>query len=57
MPECKLCNNSVESLEHEIEQLVIDMIKKSNSDWVKKDGACPKCIDYYRNLDNMAEIE
>lgn len=57
MAQCQLCHNSVDSLEHEIEQLVIDMIKKSNPDWVAEDGACYRCIEYYRSLDNMVEIE
>jgi len=57
MPECVLCKESVVSLNTEIEHLVIDMIKKRNSDWIEPDGACPKCIEYYKNLDEMVDIE
>ena len=56
MPECALCKKNVDSLEHEIEHLIIEMIKKSNAEWVEPDGACPKCIEYYKGLDDMVEV-
>jgi len=57
MPVCALCNKTVDSLEHEIEQLLIEMIKKKNADWVEADGACAKCIDYYKALDDMVQVD
>lgn len=57
MPLCTLCNNTVDSLEHEIEQLLIEMIKEKNAEWVEADGACTKCIDYYKTLDDIVTID
>ena len=31
-------------------EYIIEKIKQEHPDWVGKDGACPKCIDYYRQL-------
>jgi hypothetical protein len=28
---------------------IIDAIKKEHPEWVESDGACPKCIDYFRS--------
>lgn len=30
------------------EKQLIDFIKKDYPHWVESDGACPKCVDYYR---------
>jgi hypothetical protein len=56
MAECVLCKKEADGLDHEIEHLVIEMIKKSNPEWIEKDGACQECLDYYKNFDNMVEI-
>ena len=29
---------------------IIEQIKKDHPEWVEKDGACPKCIEYYKKL-------
>jgi len=29
---------------------IIARIKEQHPDWQEKDGACPKCIDYYKKL-------
>ena len=57
MPKCLLCKKDVNSLEHEIEHLIIEMIKENNAGWVEADGACPKCIEYYKGLEDLAEVE
>jgi len=57
MSECILCKEGAVCLNHELEQSVIEMIKKSNSEWVETDGACPKCEEYYAGLDEMVKIE
>lgn len=32
-------------------QYVIKRIKDDHPDWIEKDGACPKCLEYYSNLE------
>ena len=29
--------------------LMIARIKRDHPDWVETDGACPKCVEFYRN--------
>ncbi len=29
---------------------LMERIKKDHPDWVEKDGACPKCVEYYEEL-------
>jgi len=31
-------------------QYAIKMIKQDHPGWVEKDGACPKCLEYYNKL-------
>ena len=56
MSECKLCSNECHDLNHEIELMVIEMIKKQNPQWIDSDGACSKCINYYSSLDDAIEV-
>ena len=53
---CKLCNKEVDSLIHSLEHFGINFIKEQNPEWVQEDRACPKCIDYYKNLDKIVEV-
>ena len=53
MENCKLCKNDVESISEIAEQWLIDTIKEKNPDWVSEDGACEKCIDYYKDLGDL----
>ena len=57
MQECVLCKKDVMAIYRELEKSVIEMIKRENVEWVEADGACPKCIEYYKGLDDMVEIE
>jgi len=57
MKHCKLCDEDVPSLDEKIEDLVLDMIKRSNPDWVEADGACEKCISYYEKLPQFVEVD
>ena len=52
-----LCKDGNQCVHDELEQSVIEMIKKSNADWVEADGACPKCAEYYAKLDDMVKVE
>ena len=53
---CKLCDENGECLDQEIEDIVIEMIKKENPQWVESDGACTRCISHYSGLDDAVEI-
>ncbi len=49
---CPLCKDPVEKLVYrfhiENEQEVINRIKADHRDWVERDGACTRCLDYYQ---------
>lgn len=51
---CPVCKKETD--EHVIDvcresyKFIIDRIKQEHPDWVEKDGACPKCVDYYKGL-------
>ncbi|MEW6008711.1 MAG: hypothetical protein AB1629_03670 [Candidatus Omnitrophota bacterium] len=51
---CPICQKKVDASIikacTEAEKYVIENIRRSHPEWVEKDGACPKCIDYYKNL-------
>ncbi len=51
---CKLCNNEVDSLTPFVEQWLLETIKDKNPHWVENDGACMKCVDYYKSLDDIS---
>lgn len=34
----------------EAQRYVIERIKEEHPDWVENDGACPKCLEYYKKL-------
>ena len=53
MEKCALCNNEVESITHIAEQWLIEIIREKNPQWVSDDGACEKCIDYYKSLEDI----
>ncbi len=57
MATCKVCESEAQELVDVAEQYVLDLIKKDHPDWVSSDGACPKCIKYYENLDTIIEIK
>ena len=54
---CKLCDAEVDELVHEAEVMVIKMIRKGHPSWVEADGACQKCIDYYKSLEDKVKFE
>ncbi len=56
MPTCKICNDEVDSLGQLAEGWVLDFIKKQHPEWVQEDGACPKCIEYYKSLDELVSV-
>lgn len=31
-------------------EYIIESLKRDHPDWQEKDGACPKCVEYYKNL-------
>ena len=57
MDNCVLCKEDAPSLDEKIEDLVMDMIKRNNPNWVESDGACKRCVVYYENLSKIVEVE
>ncbi len=51
---CSICGEAVRPEDAEVhifaEDWVIEQIRASNPEWVESDGACPKCLEHYRNL-------
>ena len=56
MTPCKLCDGDAMAIVHIAERWLLDLIRRENPLWVERDGACPKCIEYYRDLDNTVEL-
>ena len=56
MSTCKLCDSPQDTLEFEIEQELMKMIKNQNPQWQEKDGGCSKCVEYYQGLADNVEI-
>ena len=49
---CSVCGKKVPGdmmvyMDH-TERHVIDLIKMDHPEWVEKDGACRKCVEYYK---------
>jgi len=57
MPTCKLCNDECESLHALAKVCTLELIKRDHPEWVKEDGACPKCKAYYESLENLVSVE
>lgn len=58
MATCKVCNDdNAESIMDVAEQYVLELIQKDHPEWVTSDGACAKCIEYYKDLDHQVTIE
>ncbi len=36
--------------------LVIARIKEDHPEWMEADGACPKCLEYYRGIAGLGKI-
>lgn len=45
-----LLRSHIESEQKDIRGYIMEQIKKAHPKWVEKDGACPKCWEYYRKL-------
>jgi hypothetical protein len=57
---CQICGRMVHE-EHALvhvkaDEYLIELIKKDHPQWQEKDKSCPKCIAYYRELVDKAEI-
>lgn len=57
---CSICNRPVDessALTHvKAEEYLLGLIKKDHPEWQKEKGACPQCLDYYRELIKKAKI-
>ena len=41
----------------ELQQFVIDFIRREHPQWVREDGTCPWCLAYYKALGNIEILE
>jgi hypothetical protein len=57
---CPICNRQVDektALTHiKAEEYLLELIRKDHPEWKEGQGACPKCMDYYRQLIKQAKI-
>ncbi len=49
MSHCKLCNQESTETSHSIKHFVMDYIASTHPSWIKDDGSCPKCEQFYEN--------
>lgn len=51
---CPICKKEMDKKTAEIcrqaREFIIKNIKRDHPEWVEKDGACPKCVEYYEKL-------
>ena len=57
MENCSLCNEKTYNIKDIKEEWLIDAIKKDHPEWVQSSGACPKCIEYYSNLEDDISVQ
>ena len=57
MNKCTLCGQEMDSIAHLAEQTLIQFIKDRNPEWVESNGACGKCISYYKEMDKAVVID
>lgn len=53
MPYCTLCDKEVDQLHYQMEQWLIDTIRREHPGWVAEDGSCEPCIRYYDSLKDI----
>ncbi len=54
MSQCKLCNMHEAQTTDELEAWLLKEIEREHPDWVRSNGACPECVEYYRELGTVA---
>ncbi|HAJ56201.1 MAG TPA: hypothetical protein DCL35_00335 [Candidatus Omnitrophica bacterium] len=57
---CQICDRVVDeasALTHiKAEEYLLSLIKKDHPEWSETEGACPECINYYKELIKKAKI-
>lgn len=53
---CGLCGHDSPSLSQVAEDYVFDLIRRDHPEWVRDDGACPKCLVYYSSLEDVVQV-
>lgn len=57
---CSICQRVIDeekALTHvKSEEYLLELIRKDHPEWKEEHGACPKCLDYYRQLVKEAKI-
>ena len=50
---CALCGHEAANVGELAKDFVIDLIRRDHPEWVREDGACPKCLAYYASLEDV----
>lgn len=53
---CALCGHEAASVGQLAKDYAIDLIRRDHPEWVREDGACPKCLAYYATLENVVDV-
>jgi len=57
---CQICDRAVDeatALTHiKAEEYLLELIRKDHPEWKEDNKACPKCVEYYRELIKKAKI-
>lgn len=57
MSQCNLCKEDTRSNKHRIKHFAMNFIAEMHPQWVKADGSCPECENFYKNdLNSLLEI-
>jgi hypothetical protein len=54
---CPLCRKEVAALHVDVEELTLDLIARDRPEWVREDGSCPACLDYYEGLGQFGVVD
>jgi hypothetical protein len=53
---CPLCGSTHDPLMQLAERWLLAEIQRDHPEWTGSDGACRRCVDYYRALDHAVQV-
>lgn len=53
---CPLCGSTHDPLMQLAERWLLAEIQRDHPEWTGADGACRRCVDYYRALDRAVQV-
>jgi len=54
---CPLCGREASTLHVDVEKLTLDLIARDHPEWVREDGSCPACLEYYEGLGGFGVVD